>query len=79
MKTHYEYIHFEKIAEKPKTSIWLCLRNRNNEELGKVKWYGSWRQYCYFSKGMAVYNKGCLSDIIDFIQQLMAERRENET
>ena len=74
MKTHYEYIHFEKVAETPKTSSWICRSNRSNDDLGMVKWYSPWRQYC-FSAGYSVYNIECLKDIIDFIQQLMNERK----
>lgn len=74
MKTHYEYIHFEKVAETTKTSKWICRSNRSNSDLGIVKWYGPWRQYCLVTSG-AVFNSGCLSDVIDFIQQLMDERK----
>lgn len=75
MKTLYKYIHFEKVAETPKTSSWICRSNRSNDDLGMVKWYGPWRQYCYFSAGGSVYNVGCLSDISNFIEQVMIERK----
>ncbi len=76
VKTRYEYLHFEKVADKPKTSVWSCRTNRNNDELGTIKWYGPWRQYCYFPTVQAVYNTGCLNDINDFISQLKNERDE---
>jgi hypothetical protein len=70
MKTKYKYIHFKKIVDKPKTSIWSCLNNKSGAELGRIKWYAPWRKYCYFPTVQAVYDTGCLKDIIDFISQL---------
>jgi len=70
MKTQYQYIHFVLIEEKPKTKVWQCNNNRSGEELGVLKWYSGWRQYCYFPTVQAVYSKGCLDDIADFIKQI---------
>lgn len=70
MKTEYQYIHFVKIADKPKTSIWSCKNSHHGNELGRIQWYGPWRQYVYSPTVQAVYSIGCLVDIADFIQQL---------
>jgi hypothetical protein len=70
MKTRYKYINFVKIADKPKTSVWSCRANRSGLELGEIKWYGPWRQYCYFPTCAAVYSVGCFEDINHFIGQL---------
>lgn len=74
IKTEYEYINFEKIADKPKTSVFICL-SKNNDTLGYVRWYASWRQYCFFPMGNAVFSLGCLEDVNNFISQLMNERK----
>ena len=66
----YKYIHFIKVAEKPKTSVWSCRNNSSGDELGEVKWYPAWRQYCYFPTVQAVYSDGCLKDISSFIQSM---------
>ena len=66
----YEYIHFEKMADLSKTSVWVCRNNRSLGELGIVKWHPTWRQYCYFPTGQAVYSQGCLKDIQSFINIL---------
>ena len=71
MKTKYEYLIFEKAAQQPpKTSIWECKNAKSETVLGIVKWYGAWRQYCYFPTVQAVYSAGCLKDIVDFIGQI---------
>jgi hypothetical protein len=69
MNEYYQFIHFVKITVGPK-SDWSCRNNRSGEELGQVKWYQPWRQYCYFPTVQAVYSTGCLNDIRDFIEQL---------
>lgn len=72
----YEYIHFVVIEEKPKTTVWSCRNNNSGGELGRVKWFGPWRQYCFFPVGNAttVFNRGCLEDIIHFINIQMQKR-----
>lgn len=67
METKYTFVHFIKVDQKPKTSVWSCRNNRSNNELGEVKWHGPWRQYCYFPTVQAVYSAGCLRDIKDFV------------
>jgi len=70
MKTRYKYINFEVIVEKPKTKVWSCRNNYSTTELGQVKWYRAWKQYCYFPSCPAVYSVGCLEDINNFIRQI---------
>ncbi len=78
MKTKFEYIHFVKVAEKPKTTVWECRHNEVIDELydednvlGVVKWYGPWRQYCFSQIAlMGVFNASCLDDIAEFIRSL---------
>lgn len=70
----YKYISFIEIEQKPKTKVWRCVNNKSQHELGIVKWYSSWRQYCYFPTVQAAYSKGCLDDINDFITTISAQR-----
>lgn len=74
MKTDYEFISFLKKHQFAKTSVWKCFNNKHGEELGIVKWYPAWRQYCYFPTVQAVYSAGCLRDINDFISALKVEQ-----
>lgn len=71
MKTQYQYIHFVKVADKAKTSVWSCRNNKTGDELGEIRWYTGWRQYCYFPTVQAVYSAGCLKDIQDFMGGLL--------
>jgi hypothetical protein len=76
VKTEYEFIHFKKVEDKPKTSVWACMNTENRSVLGHVKWYGPWRQYCFFPEAFVVFHNGCLQDICHFIQQLKEERKK---
>ena len=78
MKTQYEFIHFELMSSNGKTSVWSCKNTRYGEELGEVRWYDEWHQYCYSPTAQAVYSKGCLTDISNFIADLMARHKAPE-
>lgn len=73
--TRYKYIHFVEIAKRPKTSLFSCRNNKSGAELGRVCWYRPWRQYCFSAWGNEVYSSGCLRDIAQFLDFLMADRR----
>jgi hypothetical protein len=75
MKTSYEYINFVEWTTKKKTSEWVCYNNNHDYTLGFVRWYPPWRQYCFFPSYDMLFNKSCMLDIIDFINQLMEERK----
>jgi len=70
----YEYIRFVEAPQMGITTRWDCWSHRDGY-LGQVKWYGPWRQYCYFGQEGTVFSLGCLSDIRDFIGWLMKERK----
>ena len=70
MKTKYAHIHFVVIEEKLKTKVWACRNNKTGFGLGQVYWYGPWRKYCIRFSEEAVFDPGCLRDIVDFMDQL---------
>jgi len=73
MKTKYQYMNFEKEkrkSKKRKTDIWYCLNNKSHVWLATIKWYAPWRQYCFYPEPEMIFNRGCLEDILDFIEQL---------
>jgi len=76
MKTEYKHIHFVNVSSaypKRKTQTWDC-RNNSGVFLGIVYWNCKWRQYCFYIKTERIFSAGCLHDIIDFINNLHAER-----
>lgn len=73
----YKYINFFLVEQKPKTNVYECRNNKSGVVLGILKWYGPWRQYCYFPACQAVYSKGCLEDINSFIDSLKLTKSKN--
>lgn len=79
MLVEYEYIYFLKDVvrgEGKKTSVWDCHNKRSDYVLGVVKWYGPWRQYCFFPQAETIFNVGCMQDVCEFIDKLMNERMQ---
>lgn len=59
-----------------KTKVYSITSKEGNYHLGMIKWYGAWRQYCFFSEQNTVWNRECMRDVEDFMQQLMDERKK---
>ena len=64
------------IEKKTKTNVYGLVSARDYDiDLGVVKWYAPWRQYCFFPDRDTVFSPGCIADIIQFIKELMDERK----
>jgi hypothetical protein len=58
------------------TQRWEVL-DRHGGTLGEIHWYGQWRQYAFICTNYAVFNKGCLRDISNFLEEQMRLWRES--
>lgn len=76
MKTEFQYIKMEKIRDLPKTTVWEVQNKSGEYSIGIIKWNPGWRQYCFFPDQDTVYSKGCLQNIIEFIESLMGCRNK---
>lgn len=74
----YKYIKFVKIEDKEKTSVWSCRNIKGENELGIIKWYPAWHQYCYFPTVQAVSSADCLFDIGQFINSIRSKLIEKD-
>jgi hypothetical protein len=67
----YKHINFEEQLEKHNEKSWYLIKNnKSGDVLGKVYFYKPWKKYTVTFKEVAVFDEGCLKDIIDFIGQL---------
>ena len=59
------------------TAIVYILSARTNVELGKIKWFGQWRQYAFYpsTDKVTIFNVECMNDITVVINKLMDERK----
>lgn len=64
-----KWLRFFIVDRKPKTVV-INVINKNQQFLGKIGWYGAWRQYVYESEDGIIYNDGCLEDIRQVIANL---------
>lgn len=81
MKTEGKYIRFEKIPKdlNRKTDIYKIVTKYDTPEiLGSIEWFGRWRKYAFFPAKNTVFEPICLNDIINFINELMEERKNNK-
>lgn len=58
-----------------KTSIVYVISKSSGDELGLIKWYGPWRQFCFWPALDTIFNVGCLEEIQTVIKLLMDERK----
>lgn len=81
--TEYKYFVIKELPRSPmrKTSTFVIFNKNSGAALGRIKWYGSWRQYCFFPTQYAetVWSMGCLQDIQGFIGKLMEERKNDSS
>ncbi len=72
-----KWINFveEEPLDKQKTKRFTVCNKKSLFPIGTVKWYGPWRQYCFFPNANTVYEQQCLLDITKFIHHLMLERK----
>ena len=70
------YLRFIDKESKQITKIIGIVNIHHDEEIGEIKWFGKWRQYCFYPSPDTIWNKGCLDDIQSVIKELMNERKK---
>jgi hypothetical protein len=70
------FIEFRWIGSKPKTRIYGVYSLETRGKLGEIHWYGPWRQYVFAPNGDTVWHKGCLEDVVAFLDKVNREHRE---
>jgi hypothetical protein len=73
-----KYIRFDRKESKGKTNVYEVVNISGEYSLGIIKWKGAWRQYCFFPNAETVWNNACLSEVLNFLNQLMAERKRKK-
>ena len=73
----FTYMRIVKQEDLAKTSVFLVL-DRRGDLLGQIRWWATWRQYCFFPNKNRVFSQGCLNDICSFLDELKEERRNQK-
>jgi hypothetical protein len=71
-----EYLRFIDKESKQITKIIGVINIHHDEEIGEIKWFGKWRQYCFYPSDNTIWNKGCLEEVLEVIKELMDERKK---
>ena len=51
------------------------VRSKEDADLGLIKWYTSWRKYCFYPNGFTIFEQVCLREIAEFIEQETAAHK----
>jgi hypothetical protein len=57
-----------------KTKIVSVCSRSSGELLGEIRWFGRWRQYCFYPERGTIFNHGCMGDICAHIEGLRQAR-----
>jgi len=70
-----KYLEFKQVPYEGKIKRFEVISKNHGFILGRILWYVAWRQYIFHPQTETIYNKDCLNDIKNFLQQLMDERK----
>ncbi len=61
-----------------KTPVIDVLSRSGSTLLGRIKWYGPWRQFAFYpnSEKETIFNRECLNTINEVISELMEQRKQ---
>jgi hypothetical protein len=69
------YLDFADLEAKGRKTKHIAVINKHHQEIiGEIKWFGKWRQYCFYPYDETVWNIGCLEAIQETIKDLALER-----
>jgi len=72
-----EYLEFVDVPNHSgKTRKVNVVSKRHGYSLGLIQWYGRWRQYVFVPGPETVFNRDCLRDIAQYLQEMMDERKK---
>ena len=74
-----KYLEFKQVPFEGKTKRFEVVSINHGYSLGRISWHGAWRQYTFSPAFETIWNKDCLKDIEEFLQQLMDERKIDQT
>lgn len=70
-----EYINISEVHDTGKTKVWNVYDKNNLFTLAEIRWYGSWRKYCFYPQHGTIFDVKCLLEITNFITDRMNERK----
>jgi len=73
-----KYLVFDKYIRPGKKMPMYEIKNKTTlDSLGVIYFYPAWRKYVFESNAEVIYDAGCLTDIINFMQEIQTEWRNS--
>jgi hypothetical protein len=70
------FLKFIETKDTGKTKVFnIC--NNSGDILGYIKWFANWRRYCFYTIDNMIFDVNCISEVSDFITNLMEERKND--
>ena len=73
-----KYLSFIVKEHKPKTKVVAVVNKTHKQEIGVIRWYGAWRQYCFYPHPNTIWNTACLNDVNNMITKLTPKPRQKK-
>jgi hypothetical protein len=64
---------YRNIRSTGKTSIWDVFSG--DVKLAEIRWYAPWRRYCMYTSQHTIFDRSCLAEVIEFLDEQMRERK----
>lgn len=69
------FVLLDKLDSRRLTDTWRIESKDGGFYLGEIKWYSSWRKYCFFPFPTTIFEEDCLRDIAEFCESETRKRR----
>jgi hypothetical protein len=76
MSPAVSYLRFDEVQDTGKTKVFRVSSVQHDIDLGKIKWFATWRRYAFFPESSTVFDSNCLFEIQSFIARLMLDREK---
>ena len=74
-----KYLIFTEIPNPKKKTKRYIVKNKNNQLLGQIIFLSAWRRYTFVPQPDTVFDSVCLTDILNFLQDVQSMRKSKET
>ena len=65
------YLRVEKEGDTGRTEIHGVFSALHGDRLGTIRWYGAWRQYAFFPERETIWNRDCLRQMAEALDDAM--------
>lgn len=68
----YKYINIKQVNEEifENRPVYRIFNNKSGDQLGIISWYKPWKDYVFSTKEGCVFDKGCMADILKFMESI---------